>query len=457
MSPLKNPLELPEILARISRFVAVNDAAAGVRVCKAWSDHFASAIWHTIDFDVHTNLHRMDAKVLTKYGHYIRVVKNVKEKNHILVLIGSDASKLKGINITLSPSQEFHALVSDLLRRVNTSFDRIEILQPSWSAAPYFTVESLFPMSSTKATSKLWSLKIQGLTMTRDSFSFLLRNCPSLTTLDIKDSTFVSLYLHNKSYEDKYQHIGVTDLTATFKQVFNADGSEGAPSLLVHFPNLITWEMCGITSPSETAIERLRDEVAQHCPLLKVLWTRDSAPVASSMLVKAFYDLKGIGIENERLSVELVTAILNHQETLESVGTFGSTDDSERVPMVKNDSLGASWIIQSIPRICSRLKSLRFPFYEMNMDDIEKTRWGCHDLEALYIRVQGLDTKEKIDRAIQLWQEERIVIKKGQITGRQELSVIPAGDNSIEARVARHLLKFKKLQWVWLGGKRRVG
>jgi len=455
MSPLKNPLELPEILARISRFVTVNDAAACARVCKAWSDHFASVIWHTIDFDVHTNLHQMDAKALTKYGHYIRVVKNVKEKNHILVLVSSDASRLKRLFITMSPSQEFHALVGDLLRRVNTSFERIEILQPSWSAAPYFTVESLFPMSSTKPTSRLWSLKIQGLTMTRDSFSFLLRNCPSLTNLDIKDSTLVSLYLRDKSYEDKYQHTGVTDLTATFEQVFNADGSEGAPSLLIHFPNLITWEMYGITSPYGTAIEKLRDEVAQHCPSLKELWTRDPAPVASSMLVEAFNGLKLIGVENGRLSVELVTAILNHQETLECVRTFGNIDDYELVPLVKNGSLGASWIIQSIPRICSRLKTLGFPFYEMNMDDMEKTKWGCHDLEALYIRVQGLDTKEKIDRAIQFWQEERVAIRKGQIHGRQEQSVIPAGDNSIEARVARHLLKFKKLQQVWLGGKQR--
>jgi hypothetical protein len=96
----------------------------------------------------------------------------------------------------------------------------------------------------------------------------------------------------------------------------------------------------------------------------------------------------------------------------------------------------------------------------MDMDDIEKTKWGCHNLEELHIRIQGLDTKEKINRAVQLWKEGRIVIRKNQVDGDQGESaitrfqldgIIPPSDESIEARVARHLLKFKKLKEVWLG------
>jgi len=93
------------------------------------------------------------------------------------------------------------------------------------------------------------------------------------------------------------------------------------------------------------------------------------------------------------------------------------------------------------------------------MFDIDMTQWGCHDLdlEELYIVIRGLDTWEKFNRAIQLWREGRIAIRKKQANGEQgsalcpQMNYILPGDNSIEARVARHLLKFKKLRVVWLG------
>jgi hypothetical protein len=185
------------------------------------------------------------------------------------------------------------------------------------------------------------------------------------------------------------------------------------------------------------------------------------------MLVQVFCNLTTIAILNEELSSDMIMAVLNHQETLNTISTFIPHEgfyESETVSEVKSNQLDTSgWITQSIPRRCPRLNALEFPLFEMDMDDIEMADWGCHDLVVLRIRVRGLDTKEKIDQAIQLWKQGRIAIKK-QVNDEQAESicsnlqldiVIPPGDNSIEERVARHLLKFKKLREVWLGWKTR--
>jgi len=122
---------------------------------------------------------------------------------------------------------------------------------------------------------------------------------------------------------------------------------------------------------------------------------------------------------------------------------------------MEESPLEAGWIILSIPRLCIRLRELDLPGYEMNMSDIEKSKWVCHDLSTLCIRVQGLNTREKIDRTIQLWNDGRRL--KGEIRSngeKQNIGILPS-DNSIEARFARHLLKFEKLKNVWIGWKVR--
>jgi hypothetical protein len=75
----------------------------------------------------------------------------------------------------------------------------------------------------------------------------------------------------------------------------------------------------------------------------------------------------------------------------------------------------------------------------MNMDDIEKAKWGCKHLEVLYIRIKDLDTEEKIDRAIRLWKEgrsitviEKMRIKKEETSASsspQSVIDIPPEDN----------------------------
>jgi hypothetical protein len=88
----------------------------------------------------------------------------------------------------------------------------------------------------------------------------------------------------------------------------------------------------------------------------------------------------------------------------------------------------------------------------MNMNEVNMGEWACKDLRALHIRVKDLDTEDKIPKTIALWRKGcwRRWQKKAGAPIPVEANQEPM-DNSIEARVARHLLKFEKLWSVWLG------
>ncbi|KAK3827989.1 MAG: hypothetical protein J3Q66DRAFT_321573 [Benniella sp.] len=451
-----NPLQIPEIIRKISRYVTTNDATACARVCKAWSDHFVAAIWHTVDFTP-----KVKTKTLERHGHHIRVVKNIKELDHIMALISSDA-RLRQISIVMTATPEFYAYFSDLLRQNSTVLESMEISQPSSNTIPFFAADSLIAMPGTGTASRLSSINISGLTMTRDAFSSLLKACPALNQLDIRGTALLST-LTRKSDARCYKHAKITYLSAPIEQVFEMDDRfKNTPSLFVHFPNLKRWRTWKWTSNIDIPSNLIRDEVARCCPMLTILSTSCPTSMTINFLTQVFGDLTCITILNRQLSADLVMAILKHQETLTRIFTFkpfADFYDNGVIPEVESTAVDTDgWVIQSIPRLCPQLTSLHLLLYEMDMDDIEKSKWACHDLISLFIRVRGLNTKKKIDRAIQLWQEGRIVTVKKQ--GKQKMTSsnscqwsigIHPSDNSIEARVARHLLKFKKLREVWLG------
>ncbi|KAI8358163.1 hypothetical protein B0O80DRAFT_275361 [Mortierella sp. GBAus27b] len=178
------------MLWKISRFLTPKDTVACAQVCKDWTDDFVSAIWHTIDFDVHNELHDMDAKILAKYGRHIRVMKNIKDRNHLYVLLVSNPSKLRHLKIAMTRT-DFYGHLCDFLRRNTTSIETIDIEQPDDNKVPYFTVDAFFPMS-TGESFKFSNLKIRGLAMTKDAFTTLLKVTPLLESLTISNTTILS-------------------------------------------------------------------------------------------------------------------------------------------------------------------------------------------------------------------------------------------------------------------------
>ncbi|KAF9149883.1 hypothetical protein BG015_008293 [Linnemannia schmuckeri] len=124
-------------------------------------------------------------------------------------------------------------------------------------------------------------------------------------------------------------------------------------------------------------------------------------------------------------------------------------------------------LLQLIPKGCLQLEILDLKIPEMSIDEVEMGNWACKGLETLSIKIKGLDTKEKICKAIDLrragckkQRQEKENEEMEEVEEETKKARIPAAvmrldgmDLSIEARVARHLLKFVELETVWLGYK----
>jgi len=465
MSSTKDhPLFIPELSLHISRFVTLKDATACAQVCKAWNDAFTSAIWHTIDFKVQSKFLGVDAALVKKHGHHIRIVKGIESTPQLLALHHSSICRLRGLAITIPPHPQFRAYCGDILRQNATSILNLEMRGKIIVSDPplCFPFDAISPSTGSQATSRLSVLKIRDLPITRDGFSSLLRMCPSLTRLNIRRIAIYSA----SCFAEPYQHTGITELVAPLKQIFRSDPNSGdTPSILVHFPGLValhTW--CSESSPPMSFGE-MKDQFAQHCPLIKAVGIDTPATITAPLLTKTFQTMTRIIVDE--MSPEIITAILTHQETLADVITFHASDDfyeQEGIPPLASKPLASGRELQLIPQTCSRLTTLELPTLQQDMDDIESTAWSCTQLEELYIRIRGLDTKDMVDRAIHLWVDYREEKRKNRKENPENCSDLNSsgtqGDivadtlhnsDSVEERVARHLVRFEKLKKVWLG------
>ncbi|KAI7816463.1 hypothetical protein BC939DRAFT_508297 [Gamsiella multidivaricata] len=410
----QNPLQIPELRARIALYVSVKDAIACTQVCKAWTDHFVYPIWHTIDFYKQMDLYHLGQDALRKYGQYIRIVKNLTEESDLSIILWSQASQPEHLTVVVQDTARFYRSFYDILRLTNSTLRTLNISCSSFpSSNMFFSVDALFPTGGAKVTSKLSSLTIHGLQITRNGFSALLRLCPLLTMLDMSNTV-----IRNNNTFNPFQHHKLHELTASLEQVFQPDpSSPNAPSLLVHFPALKDWEIPQSRLPTTTSIDAIAPDGDLH--------------------------------RSQTSSFDVIMAMTFHKDKLEVAGSYYPLNlfESDEVPQLEVQFQEHSWAILALPQNCALLTTLLSPLHHIDIDAIEKVRWTCMDLKLLYIRISGLDTEEKIDRTVQLWLDGRELLEK---MGSGEGGSFIAEDTSIEARVARHLLQFKKLHRLWL-------
>ncbi|KAG0001637.1 hypothetical protein BGZ65_003310 [Modicella reniformis] len=465
MNPVsRNPLDLSEIRKRLSLFLTSKDALACARVCRTWSKDFLSAIWHTIEDSSQTKLAALDPSIIAKHGHHIRVLKSLPPQGKLLdMLQDTSVSNLKSLSIVTTPTQVLLAHYYDIIRRNVGSLKMVNLSFPRPNGVGvYFVTESLSPQTHTGDTSKLSYLKLQGLQMTRTAFSMLLQSCPVLEHIDMYDTV-----LHSAINMDKYQHPRLSKLTAPIEQVFSPDPAmTTAPSLLIHFPNLSQWETWQISQTLNIDIDMINKEITRCLSNFTVIHTRPGGLSLANMLIYGFKGLTEICVPHKHLSPEFIIATLNHQETLTtfmttppSSDTFFQPNSNQQIPAVEDFLTSSGWMLHFIPRECSRLKKISLPTHGIRMDDVDKIGWMCNDLEILHIRVKGLDTEEQINVTLKMWLKAKNSARRNS---KPDLSAYDLYYHSqerderyvsIEARVARHLLKFEKLHTVWLGTK----
>jgi hypothetical protein len=457
-----HPLLVPGIVLHISRFVSRKDSMSCTRVCKAWNDLFSSVVWHSIDFKSQKTFINVDPTAVRKHGHHIRVVKHVRKVSHLQALHNPSVCRLSTLSILLSSEVSFQAYCGDLLRRNATTITNLDIRAQDQSLTA-FPFDTIFLPPGSQTASRISVLEIHALPMTRDGFSTLLKMCPVLKSLHIAKTI-----LFFSPYSEHCQHAELVELKAPLEQIFEWNSTSSTdPSILVHFPQLRTLHTWFSEAPSSLPFGDMKTKFAQCCPLLKEVTLATNVVVTTSLLTQTFKSLSRITVK--KISSSVVMAILAHQRTLQEITCFNRNkgyyeqddilvlDDEDEPPL-------SGWELQLIPQTCSRLTKMMLPCYDMDMDEIEATPWACTELEALFIRIGGLHTDEKIDQVISLLKSYRSTRKHVENLVRAPLppraisnevmKVVIPGD-SIEERVARHLARFEKLQMVWLGNKIR--
>ncbi|KAF9099037.1 hypothetical protein BGX27_000672, partial [Mortierella sp. AM989] len=470
-SATKTVFETPELRSRISHFITSRDALACVRVCKNWVNDFTSPIWFT-HFDTHKRLARLDRSIITKHGHRVRIVKNMKDTHQIDVVQNPSINGLTSLMATINKTPCYQAHCFDILRRNASTLKDVEISKSRQNIITelFFPIDVLSLGLSGNLVSKLSSLKFRGFTITRATLLSLIVASPLLKILDLTNTTISPSLVTNV-----FQHQGLVLLVASTTQIFQTNTeAPNAPSLFAHFPNLVQWRVWNEpNAPLAVPVKEIKAEMKRCCRLLGSLFAETSGPIAVELVANGFNSLYRICVLQDQLSPQLILAVLYHQEHLMEICTFAPSEDwdeKEDVPEIAQNQ-APGWAIQQIPQRCRHLYNLQLPFQEMDMDDGGMANWSCRFLSVLHIRIRGLDTKEKIKRAIQLWEEKK---RKKKEKDREK----PAdgsddqysGDDydydystfstlsenlSIEERVANHLFRHKSLREVWLGVKIR--
>ncbi|KAG0302046.1 hypothetical protein BGZ98_007829 [Dissophora globulifera] len=254
---------------------------------------------------------------------------------------------------------------------------------------------------------------------------------------------------------DVFQHQKIRTLVAPIKQVFKPDSQhEISPlgsSLLSHFPNLLKWHCYDRQTTLSVPFQRIKAEVDICCPKMSQIDTwKTPSPALYDILANAFRNLKFVTFEYEQLSRDIIMALLFHQSTLLYVSatsdTIRSDIEQDEIFSVDDPFEIHGRALQLLPRTCSSLTVLNLECHKMDMDHVEEEEWACKGLQQLRVRFKDLNTQEKVATALQLWTEGRN--KSG---GDGDDLTHGEHETDLQMRVARHLLKFKRLHSVWLG------
>ncbi|KAG0271425.1 hypothetical protein BGZ95_000760 [Linnemannia exigua] len=486
-----SPLAIPELRYRISRFVAFKDAFSCALVCKAWTHDFMSVIWFKIDFETQPGFVNLSPDIVSKHGHHIRLAIHVAFPPQISILANApQVCQLKTFRLNTingyTPAwvgvDERNKEAFEIVARNRKTLQ--DVLLWSYSKpyegsaflALFVDTPALTPFSggaaatplqgrSISGVSNLKSLDLSSLTLSYDDLASILEASPSLTQMALLGTDLVGTPTRS------FQHTGLKQFTSGINFIFQIDDlyhthNPNSPSLLSYFPNLTHLSTWSDNLNFDYPTDKIKKDLDRYCPNLNgFLIAENSSAGISTFCTGIGRPVAQLVFYFESLTAEGVAAILSHKATLTNLELFNTIQGFEveayEVAAVSNYFQESSLLLQLLPRECPLLDEFDIFLHEMDMDEVEQGEWVCKDLKTLRIRVKGLDTEEKILKAIALWRkgcwrqrQAKATTTTSSATGSMALLLVDQQDEAdypIEARVARHLLKFEKLEAVWLG------
>ncbi|KAG0291148.1 hypothetical protein BGZ97_005977 [Linnemannia gamsii] len=466
--------KLWSLIRRISRFVAVPDAVSCSLVAKSWTNDFTSVIWFKVDCTRLPRFCILPQHIIAKHGHRIRIVNNASSFAAVSALANAAIDQLRELHIETASRAIQHVLVYEIVSRNIRTLQDIHLSAVNLegpdddeddddensniyhrkyaSFAHHVFVPALAPFlgAAGGSVSRLSTLTIKNMILTRDGLAAILQANPLLSELSLVRTNIVG------KRTQLFRHRGVKQLNASMDTLFRHDAAD--PALLSYFPSLTylgtSQELSGLFPTAQ-----IKEDIARHCPGLSAYGLNGPPHFISYFCGQILRNITELTYEYGRTSIETITAILLHQASLKRLMIYGGFPDmdfdADDVVAVSDHFQHSSQLLQLIPRGCMRLEVLNLYLHEMNMDEIEMGTWVCKDLKVLQIRIKGLDTKAKIHRAIELWRKGCRRRSQEKATGTMVvMETQNETDLSMESRVARHLLQFDKLDSVWLGHRR---
>ncbi|KAI8606178.1 hypothetical protein EDD21DRAFT_361704 [Dissophora ornata] len=431
-----SPLNIPERRIRISRCVSIKDAIACAQVCKDWSDVFQAIVWYDVNPVVLNRHGLLHLEVIARHAHHIRAAWALREPAHFQAFHSPSLRSLKSLKAAIDETPLNIETMDDLLRQNHASLVSLTITNK-------FISGDRTQFSFNTMCSKLTSLNINGLAMNQ-SFSEILQLFPLLERLSVDNASFTP------EGTPLHQHLGVRKLASPIDQIVqSSSGSSSSLTFFAHLPSLQEITVWRPHDPEFTLPEDMGSAVTQCCPLLNSIVLLESSDFVIKMLTQRFNHMREICVSYQHLTHQVAMSIVSHMNTLEKVSTFQVFSE-----IYENDwglSIGDVYdkafqeTVLVIPTHCHQLKELNITHHQLDMDMAEQATWACSDLETLCIKIRDLDTVEHVERTLQMW-----------VDGRDPVQMVDTEmENSLEARVARHLLRFKNLRQVWLGCRMR--
>ncbi|KAG0061310.1 hypothetical protein BGZ89_011576 [Linnemannia elongata] len=264
-SPSTKALDLPEVRVRVASFLLRKDCLPCMRVSRAWFQDFAPAVWRTLDFaNDATAFAKVTPEVLDKYGGFVSQTLNISTFEHVQALQHVKVNSITSMKIQLLEDWLWRALLSDLLRRSHGSITSLTFgchrpnpdtfEEQRRHAFYYMHVNDIFapfpsstdPRSNASLGTRLKSLSLTHICLTREGFSSLLQYSPLLDELTL---VRVMLICHKPGIP-LYTGSALRYLTATFTQTvaFKSSNTEAMSALLLK--NFKALESC--TLPAKT-------------------------------------------------------------------------------------------------------------------------------------------------------------------------------------------------------------
>ncbi|KAF9316816.1 hypothetical protein BGZ91_005488 [Linnemannia elongata] len=449
-NPMKQqkPLDIPEIRTNVGWYLDLSDVYSCTLVCRDWARTFIPLLWHTVDFSLKPQI---PLCVLKKHARHIRRLEYLELSEKVgdtvrLLCVSSGISHLRHLSIAFCESEQVNIHGFDLLRRNRASLMFLKIIrkpfEPEFDIVP---VQYCIPPDVLvhPTSSRLTDLSLHNISLTREGFAYILRSSPCLKKLDLTTSNILAGgyidtvdargpgrdFLTDQDSEDDYylgeegaetivvdgavirwrpfRHHGLVELAATLQEIFEPDPNVPSPSLLQHFPRLQELYLSELELISSIKPSVVRNEIKACCPdLCTVGFSSSPSPAVEELVTYAFENLAAVHLERHNYTVGVFHGLLHHHSTLTSIMTYadpGTSFDSRQPEPIDDFFKDQGRVIQLLFQILP-LKTVCFHEHEMKIEWMEEKPWRG-TLEELSVRIEGLDTEQKIEKALSPWVE----------------------------------------------------